>query len=133
MDRRLIIVGSQAKAWTPEGERQARELIRATLHLLQPNAVGSGRSPGGGVDLWAEEEAARLGFTEENGKFRAFSARVNAWSGPGGFQARNLKMAEWCTHLLAIRSEVSQTYGSGWTFQRARGLGKTAYMTTVNI
>jgi hypothetical protein len=33
-------------------------------------------------------------------------------------------MAEACTHLLAIRSMWSSTYGSGWTADQARRLGR---------
>jgi hypothetical protein len=128
----LCIVGSQLKAWRlPEvDELRVKAIIRPVIRLLVPDLIISGRCPSGGVDVWAEEEAALMGYTESDG-FRAYEPRVHRWKGEGGYQERDRAMAEACTHLLAIRSMWSETYGSGWTADRARTLGKIVALEVI--
>jgi hypothetical protein len=104
-----------------------RAIIRPVIRLLEPDHIISGRCPYGGVDSWAEELAAELGYfpglTREAG-FWPFPATVHRWNGPGGFKQRDQAMAEACTHLLAVRSAYSRTFGSGWTAETGRRLGR---------
>jgi hypothetical protein len=50
---------------------------------------------------------------------------------PGGFKARNQKIAESCDCLLRIASTTTKTYGSGWTADLAERLGKRVFRHTV--
>jgi len=95
------IVGHEAKKFTPETEARARLVIRG---LLQPlvgdflNAVVSGRSPLGGIDVWAEEEAGALGIAT-----LIFPPRTNHWA--TGYKIRNLQIAEASdiVHCIVVR------------------------------
>ena len=104
MDRVIGIVGAEAKKFTPVGEARARALIRSILMGEDGdgwyNWLSSGRSPLGGIDVWAEEEAIKLGH------FRSeliFPAHNNRWE-PHGFKERNLQIAEasWMVHCIAV-------------------------------
>lgn len=116
---RLAIVGSQAKAWDLDGAACARGVIRGVCAVLEPAEIISGRSPGGGVDQWAEDYANLFGI-----QFTPFEASQNSWP---HFKARNIQIAEYCTHLLCIRSGNSKTYGSGWTADYAESHSKWVY------
>jgi hypothetical protein len=122
----LAIVGSMAKAWKDPIPDEIRvcAIVRASIELLRPDRVISGRCPSGGVDIWAEQEAKRLGYTEASGLFVPYAPKVHRWEGEGGYKERDRQMAEACTHLLAIRSLWTTTYGSGWTADYARRLGR---------
>jgi hypothetical protein len=128
----LCIVGSVATAWRePTVDRlRVEAIIRPAIRLLVPDLIISGRSPNGGVDVWAEEMASQLGYTEGDG-FRAYEPAVHRWKGKGGYQERDQAMAEACTHLLAIRSMWSETWGSGWTAEAARRLGKIVALEVI--
>lgn len=71
-----------------------------------------------GVDTWGEEAAKRMGLP-----FRSFLPANPRWE-PAGFKDRNILIAEACTDLLCIRYKASKTYGSGWTADYAKKLGK---------
>lgn len=91
------IVGHEAAKFTAEGEAGARALIR---DLLRPeNAVCvSGRSPLGGIDVWAEEEAAFLGRPT-----KIFPPSSNNWL--HGFKPRNLQIAETSDHVHVLLAD----------------------------
>lgn len=78
------IVGHEAKKFTSETEARAREVIRALV--AASTGVSSGRSPLGGIDVWAEEEADRQGVP----KYIYPPAR-ETWS--NGYRERNLMIA----------------------------------------
>lgn len=113
---RLVIVGSMGKAWTISEEIIVRNLIHKILYDRTPTIVGSGESPAGGVDIWVHEVCDRLGLP-----FKAFPPRARIWP---AYRERDQQMADWCTHLVRIKSVRSKTYGSGWTRDRAREQGK---------
>lgn len=84
---RVGIVGHEKAKFTKATEARAREIIR---EILRGATLGvSGRSPLGGIDVWAEEEAFILGV-----EFKAFPPTTRQWDGPGGFKERNLQIAE---------------------------------------
>lgn len=94
------MVGHEAAKFTPATEAQAREVIRRciTHYAHQQGAmptVVSGRCPLGGVDIYAEEEAARLGAPT-----LIFPPATNRWA--DGFQPRNLQIAAHCEVALCI-------------------------------
>lgn len=115
-DVALAIVGSRAKWWHPRSVEPVKAIIRATLTLWRPDAVISGRSPGGGVDVWAEELARELGFP-----FLPFPPRARTTA---AYHERDLAMAEACTHLLCIESRLASTHGARWTYDRAEERGR---------
>lgn len=117
---RLAIVGSQAKAWpTDYLEEEATSAIWYAVKFLEPSEIISGRSPGGGVDQWAEYEAAM-----RNIMFTPFEASQNDWP---HFKARNIQIGDYCDSLVCIRSRLSTTYGSGWTADYTEKLGKKVW------
>lgn len=85
---RVGIVGHGADKFTPAGELRARETIRGLL--ADATVMVSGHSPVGGIDIWAEEEAAALDITLD-----LKVPEVNQWNPPGryGYKARNLDIA----------------------------------------
>lgn len=108
------IVGHEAAKFTPETEALAREVIR--FLLSPPDAIlVSGHCHLGGIDIWAEEEAAILGRGME-----IFAPETLTWEDRqasdgyvlDGFKTRNLYIAETSTvcHCLVVRD-----YPAGYT------------------
>jgi hypothetical protein len=129
------IVGHEAAKFTPETEEKAREAIRS---ILKPgDRVCSGACPLGGIDVWAIEEAKKLGL-----KTREFPPKVNSWE--EGFKPRNIQIAETADEVINIVvTELPETYkgrrfdycyhchtdthiksGGCWTAKHAAELGK---------
>jgi hypothetical protein len=82
---RVGIVGSEAAKFTPETQRLARAEIRRVI--AGATLVVSGRSPLGGIDIWAIEEAKLAGI-----ETREFPPARRTWE--GGYKQRNLQIAE---------------------------------------
>lgn len=95
----------------------SRRVVAFILETKAPTVVISGGAPG--IDTLAEEEAVRLGIKTDIKR-----ARIKRWGGPGGFRERNLLVARDCAALVRIPWRFTRTYGSGWTRDRARELGK---------
>lgn len=112
----LAIVGSVA---LDEGRQKglASLLISRALTGLKPDLVISGGAKG--IDSLAKKLADDLDIP-----IKEFLPTNRRWK-PDGFQDRNIKIAEACTHLLSIRTSQSKTYGSGWTADYAESLGKS--------
>lgn len=111
----LAIIGSVRFA-CPQGLTIARQLIHNELRDRLPDGVVSGGAVG--VDTIGAEVARLLGIdpVEHLPKFPRWQ--------PDGFKARNLLIVRDCTRLLAVRCAESNTYGSGWTFDRAKEQGR---------
>lgn len=116
----LAIVGS--KDWPPGSEHVVKEIIRERLTASRPDLVISGGARG--VDSWGAQVARELEIPCDDLNYLPENRR---WE-PRGFKARNIKMGKACTRLLAIRSSTSRTFGSGWTANYARDLGKPVEM-----
>lgn len=97
---RLGIVGHEAAKFTRTGESRARILIRHLIAELRPDLVVSGACPLGGVDVWAVEEAARLGIAT-----RECKPRQHSWDGEYGFKARNLDIANGSDLVVCILAD----------------------------
>lgn len=119
----LAVVGSTAFE-RPEAELLASQIIATFIAQLQPLKLISGGAAG--VDTWAKEISGQFGYRTEDGGFIEHLPKYRRWS-PDGFKDRNILIAEWCTHLLAIRCHASRTYGSGWTADYAEKHGRTVY------
>lgn len=136
------VVGHEAAKFTPETEVHAKALIRRALSGAA--AVVSGGCHLGGIDIWAEEEADRLGIP----KIVHLPER-QTWN--GGYKERNLLIArdsdvlhnivvvqypasysgmrfEYCYHCKTSDHIKS---GGCWTMHRARALGKPAHLHTI--
>lgn len=113
---RLAIVGSTKFAEDGDSFAWVEKRIIQALKELKPSLVISGGAKG--IDTWAIHIAASRGF--QTREFRPLSPQ---WE-PNGYKDRNLLIAKECTHLLCIRHWLSSTYGSGWTADRAKELGK---------
>lgn len=79
------IVGHEGAKFTAETEAVARNIIRS---LLSPGDIlVSGGCHLGGIDIWAEEEADKLGIQKE-----IHIPAKRTWE--GGYKQRNLKIAD---------------------------------------
>lgn len=150
----LGIVGSHAAKFTADTERLARlTIIRLLSELGSLDSVCSGHCPEGGIDIWAEEEADRMGIQKI-----IFPPAVNKWYGskknPGYYQ-RNKQIAETSDRVVCItlrelpegytgmrfascyhhedEPEVKSHVKSGgcWTTKYARSLGKTTELIII--
>ena len=105
------IVGAGADKFTPETEAQAKAKI---LELLSADGsiLVSGHAPVGGIDIWAEEIADRLGIEK-----RIFAPAIHQWNPPGGygFKARNLDIAKASDVVYNI---VAREYPPGYRGMR---------------
>jgi predicted Rossmann fold nucleotide-binding protein DprA/Smf involved in DNA uptake len=107
---RLAIVGS-----TQANGADARRAVREVLDRYNPDVIVSGGAEG--ADTIAAEEAAARGIAVQ-----IFRPKVMRWR--DGFMPRNKLIAENCDALVRIVSPRSRTYGSGWTRDYAKKIGK---------
>lgn len=119
----LAIVGSTA--WTADPATRAVRLIEEILDKYQPHMVISGGAVG--VDRWAADAAQRRHIP-----VKEYLPKNPRWR-PEGYEARNTLIAEACTHLVAIISPTSKTFGSGWTANKAESLGKPVERHRISI
>jgi hypothetical protein len=92
----LGIVGSEGAKFTAETEIKARELIRKILAPLGlMDIVCSGKCPLGGIDIWAIEEAKKMGF-----ETLEFPPKVNSWA--EGYKPRNIQIAKASDMVVCI-------------------------------
>lgn len=129
------IVGSEGKKFTNVSEEAARALIRTLL--AEPGTIAvSGHCHLGGIDIWTEEEAAKLGL-----ETRIFPPKSRQWS---AYKARNMAIAQqsdivYCLTVNKLpASYVGMKFktcyhcgtaehvksGGCWTTKYARSLGK---------
>lgn len=134
---RVAIVGHEKAKFTAETEARAREVIRHLLTRPGVTAVVSGRSPVGGIDIWAEEIGEELGLEP-----RIYPAERWGWP---YFRKRNLQIAgdcdqahcivvqelppgftgwkpkeEYCYHCVGGTNPPHVKSGGCWTVKRAR-------------
>jgi len=108
----LGIVGHEEAKFTQQTRARAQIAIVGLIEKYNPDLVVSGACPLGGVDIWAEEEAKRLGVP-----FKAYAPTVHQWSGRGGFKERNLEIAK--SDVVACVSVVA--YPSTYRGRRFKG------------
>lgn len=113
---KLAIVGSVSL----EGDLEAVKIINEALDRYQPTIVVSGGA--GGIDTMAANEARKRGISVQ--EFLPESRSWAGFGGKGGFKARNLLIAQHCDALVRIVAHDSRTYGSGYTRDYAKKLGK---------
>ncbi len=106
----LGIVGSEGAKFTSTSEVVARQAIR---HLLtaatEPvSEVVSGACHLGGIDVWAVEEAQRLGIPT-----REFPPREHNWS--RGYRLRNIQIAQAADEVVCF---TLRDWPATWTGMR---------------
>lgn len=149
---RVGIVGSEAVKFTPETEAQATSLIAKLISAAGVRGLVSGGCHLGGVDIYAEEEAAKIGLD-----YRIIHKPRNLqWS--TGYKSRNLAIARDSdeVHCITVR-ELPPSYkgmrfrlcyhcakegpgfadvphvksGGCWTMHQARKIGKKGYLHVI--
>lgn len=142
----LGIVGHAQDKFTPETEELARAAIRGAIRHYGPTKVVSGACPLGGIDLFAIEEAKKLGVDTEE-----FPPSINKWEGTKeepGYHQRNIQIAEASDVVISfVLTEFPPTFkgrkftfcyhhsdqkdwkphiksGGCWTAKYARSIGK---------
>ena len=108
---KLAIVGSVSL----EGNVKAYEIIDEVIAIYAPDEIISGGARG--IDSMAAERA-----WEHNIPMTVFLPKDRSWK--HGFKPRNLQIAQACDVLVRIVAKGSKTYGSGWTRDRAKEMGK---------
>lgn len=98
----------------PEAER----IIAMYLAKLRPTEVISGGAVG------VDQSAARLARAARIKVSEYLPAEPN-WD--RGYKPRNLLIALHCDGLLRISCKESKTYGSGWTRDRVKEMGKPTW------
>lgn len=112
---RLAIVGSRDFS-DPDAWDTIEQIISDTITRLDPVEVISGGARG--VDTVAAQIAEDMLL-----EVTVYESANGRWE-PNGYRERNQRIADECTHLLAIRCKTSKTYGSGWTRDYAVQQGK---------
>lgn len=135
----LAIVGSRDVP-----DYLSSSLVKQTILEHKPSMVISGGARG--VDTMAEVMAYEMGIPVIQ-----FTPAQHSWDPPvgdakpienvadygmavlvpGGYKARNMKIAESCDCLVRIASSTTKTYGSGWTADYAERIGKRVIRHTV--
>ena len=88
---RLGIVGHAAEKFTEVTAKTALVAMGEAMFRHKATQVVSGGCHMGGVDIWAKGKAISLGVSVVE-----FVPTKRTWSGPGGYQERNLQIAEYC-------------------------------------
>ena len=119
---RLAIVGSRSLDGHSDALRVIRSVLDAYLARHAVLVVVSGGAVG--IDQMAADEACRRGLQVVEHR----PVSVGWWH----YRERNLRIAQDCDELVRIADPRSLTYGSGWTRDRARELGRltTGYTIT---
>lgn len=102
---KLAIIGHGSDKFTGETTAAAVKIIESLLEL-RPEVLISGRSPRGGVDIWAESMAIGRGIPTDIKAPTRFS-----WSDSGGYKERNLAIAAAADEVHVI---VVATYPPGY-------------------
>ena len=125
---KLAIVGSTCFTDT-ELHDQVVPIISKWVLEWRPEAIISGGAVG--VDKMAAVAAVFFShYLDQKIELIQFLPEHPRWE-PEGYKDRNLKIAQECDLLLAIRSRWSRTYGSGWTADQAEQMGKEVVRVTL--
>src|SRR5215467_4671509 len=139
------IVGAEAAKFTEAGEAAARKIIRELLSVPRVVACVSGGCHLGGADIYAEEEAKRLGIP-----IRVHKPAQRSWN--EGYKPRNILIAQDADVLYNFVVDVlPEGYrgmrfpgcyhcgttdhvksGGCWTAKYAAQLGKEVYWTRIH-
>lgn len=106
---KLGIVGSEGAKFTEETEQKARELIRSQLMSGKWDVVISGACHLGGIDIWAVEEAKKIGLD-----FVEYPPKTLSWE--TGYKPRNIKIATFSDKVICITVKTLPSNYAGMVF-----------------
>ncbi len=118
---RLAIVGSRSLDDHPDALRVIRSVLDAYQARHAALVVVSGGAVG--IDCMAAAEARQRGLQ--------VIEHLPAGTTSRHCRERNLRIARDCNELVRIADPRSRTYGSGWTRDRARQLGRPTTEYTI--
>ena len=153
---RIGIIGHAADKFTPETEKEAKQIIKSLLEDAKSKGetiLISGHCHLGGVDIFAEEEAIR-----QNIPMELKIPKTLSWGAKYGFRARNIDIAK-CSdtlHIIAVAkyrddyrgSRFKTCYhckngkgtlvphikgGACWTALRAQEMGKNVVWHIIGV
>jgi hypothetical protein len=109
----VAIIGNGSDKFTPASRIRAFRAIRRILDDHPDAVIVSGRSPVGGIDVWAEKIAVEMGFDT-----LIFEPEIHAWDGKMGFRERNLRIAEASdvVYILVAKDYPPGYKGRRWDF-----------------
>lgn len=140
---RIGIVGSEAKKFTSETEEMARTVIRS---LISPSdTVVSGKCHLGGIDIWAVEEAIKIGAG-----YKEYPPKRFTWE--GGYKQRNMQIVNNSDRVVCItvkrfppnydgmrfaycyhcHTDEHIKSGGCWTVKQAKLKGKVAFVVVID-
>ena len=139
------IVGSEATKFSHVGIARARDVIKSLLLDTKPDMVISGACHLGGIDIWAIDEASKLGI-----KTLEFPPLNLHWG--SGYKARNISIANNSDFLVCITVDkypkdymgmrFKKCYhcntgehvksGGCWTMKKAESLGKRTMLIVLD-
>lgn len=108
---RLGIVGHGWEKFTPETTLECREQMENLIVEFSPTVILSGRSPMGGVDIWAEDLATKHGIEMD-----IKVPKTRSWDGDYGYKARNLDIAACSDVVVCVVVRVLPPGFKGMTF-----------------
>lgn len=136
------IVGSEGAKFTPETEAIARDRIRQAIRPYI--TVVSGGCHLGGIDIWAIDEAVKMGK-----EIKEFLPKQKSWY---YYKQRNIKIAENSKIVICITvAKLPEGYkakgfehycyhcktnehiksGGCWTVKYAQSIGKPGYVSVI--
>lgn len=116
---KVAIVGAEKAKFTLMAEAQARQQI--VLALTEATLMISGGCHLGGIDIWAEEEADRLGIPK-------MIHRPQTLSWHSGYKPRNILIAQSCDVLYNITVDKYPPNFKGIRFDECYHCGTTAHV-----
>lgn len=142
IDMKIGIVGSEAAKFTSDTQEKARETIRSII--ADAELVISGHCHLGGIDIWAIEEAKKLGIPTVE-----YPPAILQWS--GGYRERNLQIARASDIVVCItikefpadytgkrfvycyhcKTDTHIKSGGCWTVKKAELIGKETFVLAV--
>ncbi len=146
IDQKVAIVGSEEKRWSyTQAIKAALEIYEilddySTSWLYKKITLVSGGCPRGGVDIWAEVVANKLGIEKkiylpevEQWEDEVFhdDSQINPPEIRIGYKSRNIQIAEACDALYCIEPKDREWSGARWTLNYAKRLGKPTYLVEI--
>lgn len=117
----VVIVGSTQEKLSEVQVEAAELLIGALLTLFLSPYITVGSGGATGIDTMVEQFCRTMDLS-----FRKFPPKNPRWE-PEGYKERNEQMAQWGDTVIRVAAKESKTFGSGWTAERARQLGKEVF------
>lgn len=115
------IVGHGEDKFTAKGRDRAEKFIESILTGAE--AVVSGHSPVGGIDIWAEDIGRQMGL-----KLMIYEPRQHRWDAEYGYKKRNLDIASNSDIVFVILVDRYPPDYKGMVFNGCYHCGKTDHV-----